>query len=182
MTGKQVLILGCGTFIGTMLIALASDDDTPVFDLDEVVITPESPSKASNEPRGVRNKNLGNLKLTSIPWKGKIPRSQNTDGTFEQFSTYAYGVRAMILTLKAYINTHKLRTIDKIILRYAPASDNNVPSAYANTVSARSGLSRAQTLSYTKPIIKRLVKAMAFVENGKPVVSDQLFEAAWNLI
>lgn len=51
-----------------------------------------------NLSRGLRNNNPGNLILTSIGWDGKIPNAQNTDGTFEQFTSANYGIRANVST------------------------------------------------------------------------------------
>ncbi len=33
--------------------------------------------------RGIRNNNVGNLKMGSDDWRGMIPHDQNTDGNFE---------------------------------------------------------------------------------------------------
>ncbi|MCA9329527.1 hypothetical protein KDA11_02695, partial [Candidatus Saccharibacteria bacterium] len=34
-------------------------------------------------PRGIRNNNPGNIRISNNQWRGKIPVSQNTDGSFE---------------------------------------------------------------------------------------------------
>ena len=74
--------------------------------------------------RGYRNNNPGNLKISSINWQGKVPVSQNTDGTFEQFISMPYGIRAMYMDL---INDtiKKGKTITEMLYEYAPPSEND---------------------------------------------------------
>lgn len=45
-------------------------------------------------PRGIRNNNPLNIKIGN-DWKGEVP---NTDGTFEQFESMEYGLRAELLS------------------------------------------------------------------------------------
>lgn len=75
--------------------------------------------------RGTRNNNPGNLKLTTLAWRGKIPNSENTDGTFEQFESMAYGIRALYRTLITYANKYGLRSVSDIIDRWAPPGENS---------------------------------------------------------
>lgn len=74
--------------------------------------------------RGTRNNNPGNIKLTSLSWRGKVPNSKNTDGIFEQFTEMPYGIRALYRLLVTYVNRYKLRSVDSIIDRYAPSGEN----------------------------------------------------------
>jgi hypothetical protein len=55
-----------------------------------------------NEPRGIRNNNPGNIRLTRIDWEGKLLDSDNTDREFEQFVSPYFGLRAMARNLKSY--------------------------------------------------------------------------------
>ena len=75
--------------------------------------------------RGTRNNNPANIKLTALNWRGKVPNSENTDGTFEQFTDMEYGIRALYRLLVTYVNKYNLRTVDEIIDRYAPAGENS---------------------------------------------------------
>lgn len=74
------------------------------------------------ETRGIRNKNPFNIKLSKNSWLGKIKK--NTDGTFEQFRSIDYGLRAGMQLLRGYI-ARGYDTPSKIINRFAPASENN---------------------------------------------------------
>jgi hypothetical protein len=114
--------------------------------------------------RGLRNKNPGNIRKTPGFWKGEVTGS---DPDFKTFKTMAYGYRAIFVLLKGYF-TNGYNTIDKIISRYAPSSEN-ATDAYIRTVSERSGIPPDQVLSFDQALqIKRIVKAISYVENGTP--------------
>lgn len=98
--------------------------------------------------RGIRNNNPGNIRIGKTAWRGKIPISQNTDGEFEQFQTFALGVRAMIKNIQSYQRDRGINTIEQIIKTWAPASDNNNTVAYIAAVSMQSGLSPTQPLDF----------------------------------
>lgn len=91
--------------------------------------------------RGIRNNNPGNIRRGSS-WKGLVPflvdpsnNQRYYDKQFCQFESMELGVRALIVLLRTYYYKHKLRTIEKIILRYAPLSENNSYS-YINFVTS----------------------------------------------
>lgn len=81
--------------------------------------------------RGIRNNNYGNLRHGSN-WLGLNPIQY--DRSFCQFSDPIYGLRALIITLRTYFRKYGLNTLEKIINRYAPASDGNSTDKYINTV------------------------------------------------
>lgn len=96
-----------------------------------------------NQTRGLRNNNPGNIRRTPVndlggpdPWQGLAP--QQTDVSFFQFVSAAYGIRAMAIILRGYRNNGR-NTISKIITRWAPASENDV-AAYVQDVSSYSGI------------------------------------------
>lgn len=136
----------------------------------------------AGQPRGIRNNNPGNIKRGSSQWVGKVPYEQSTDGTFEQFTYYVYGVRAMIKLLRTYIEGGT-NNISKIINRWAPAADNNNPMAYIGHVVLKTGIPADQTISFSNTAqIKALVKAIADYENGKVnAVSDEVFDYAYSI-
>jgi len=135
----------------------------------------------NNLPRGMRNNNPGNIRISSNTWKEKLPIGQNTDGAFEQFRAYVWGIRAMILNLRSYFNSGT-NTIRKIITKWAPSSDGNDTDAYINTVSAQTGLAPDQVLTFDRGTLQKLVRAMAYVENGRDAVQPNQFNHAWDLI
>lgn len=131
-------------------------------------------------PRGMKNNNPGNIRITADNWKGKLSVSENTDKAFEQFTEYRYGIRAMIRTLDSYYKKRGLTSIMQIVYRWAPPGDNNDSMTYARTVSDKTGLAIDRTITWNKINIAKLVIAMAAVENGIPdAVTQSDFDAAW---
>lgn len=115
-------------------------------------------------PRGIRNNNPGNLVLTGIPWKGKIPNSENTDGTFEQFIAVHWGLRAM---MRDIINDVRegTDTLRSLINEYAPPHENDTEN-YISFVSSLTGLLPDVKIELTKPILQAIVEAKIRLENG----------------
>ena len=119
--------------------------------------------------RGYRNKNPGNIRLTNNEWLGEVG---GTDLAFKTFKSMPYGYRAMFALLREYINKG-YDTIEKIINRYAPSSEN-ATEAYISTVSRRTGIAQEEVLSFADTNkMKNLVAAISYVENGiAPDLSD----------
>ncbi len=130
-------------------------------------------------PRGYRNNNPLNIRISSSAWKGKV--SPNTDGAFEQFVTMAYGFRAAFVLIRTYITKYGCDTIRKIISRWAPSSENNT-AQYISHVAQWSGINADTVISPAdKSTLVKIVYAMAKVENGYyPSMND--IEQGWNLI
>lgn len=123
----------------------------------------------TNAPRGIRNNNAGNIKIANNNWLGKIPVINNTDGVFEQFDTYIYGVRAMIVLLRNYALNYGDNTINTIINRYSP--DPNKDN-YKSFVSTFTGIPINQPMDLqNKDTMRKLVQGMTRFENGR-VLSD----------
>ena len=129
-------------------------------------------------PRGQRNNNPGNIKINANnPWQGKVPIGQNTDGTFEQFVSYKFGIRAMLVLLRNYLSQGH-NTLQKIIFKYAPPSVD--PSqAYLNFVVSRTGIPANTALSFNYQDFKKITLAMTRFENGRDVMTDGQFDAVW---
>ena len=82
-------------------------------------------------PRGLRNNNPGNIRLSKDKWQGL--RQEQTDGTFFQFIAPMWGYRALIRTIQNYHRLHGCRTIAEYINRWAPATENHT-SGYISAV------------------------------------------------
>ena len=131
-------------------------------------------------PRGIRNNNPLNIRISSTPWQGKI--AENTDGAFEQFISLEYGLRAGLVNIRTYIRRDRLDAISVIIPKWAPALDGNDVRAYVRLVSNKSGVPATRRLSYNDRYdLCRIVWAMAWVECGQEVPFS-LVEKAWALI
>ncbi len=116
-------------------------------------------------PRGYRNNNPLNIRISRDNWLGKI--LPNSDGSFEQFSDIKYGYRAAIKTLRQYYYKHGLRTIRQMVNRWAPASDGNNPTTYAANVAQRAGIPADQQIAFDEDTITKIVYGMAISECGQ---------------
>lgn len=133
-------------------------------------------------PRGLRNNNPLNLRISGISWRGKVPLGQNTDGSFEQFDTLQNGIRAALINIRTYIRKYHLNTPQAIINRWAPASDGNNTVAYVRRVCELTSFSPAAVISASnKYQLCHLVWAMAAVECGR-IMNYHEFESAYNTI
>ena len=68
---------------------------------------------------GQRNNNYGNLR-TNDPFEGKT----GVNKSYDTYETPEKGMRALARVLDTYSSKHGINTIDQLINRYAPASDN----------------------------------------------------------
>ena len=91
--------------------------------------------------RGIRNNNPLNIRHSADQWQGAS--DEQTDKSFVQFKSMAYGYRAAWKTLQSYYNRfcHQSRpfTVRNIISRWAPPQENDT-EAYIRTVLQLSGL------------------------------------------
>ena len=88
-------------------------------------------------PRGIRNCNPGNIRITKDKWQGL--RTVQTDKEFFQFEEMKWGYRALIRTLQNYRKRHGCRTITEFIQRWAPSCENNT-MAYIKSVCNQLGV------------------------------------------
>ena len=128
-------------------------------------------NKKDNTPRGVRNCNPGNIRLPKEEnmmrdkFEGEIRPSR--DPSFRTFVKMAYGYRAMHYLLRKYKNKYSLNTLEQMIYRWAPPSDNNKTEAYVNFVADRAGIGRDHIVDVSNmTVMCRIVAAMATMECG----------------
>ncbi len=127
-------------------------------------------------PRGIRNNNPLNIRIGNN-WMGeKVP---NTDGTFEQFESMPYGIRAALKIIYNYMHKYKLNTIRKIISRWAPRNEN-MTNEYIYYVSKRMEIAPDTPLFFTFGEMRDLVLAMARIECGMEI-SEEAFMEGWDL-
>lgn len=122
-------------------------------------------------PRGIRDNNPGNLKITDIKWQGKV--SPSTDPVFEQFTSPEWGIRALA---KCILTDCKegLNTVHKIIDKYAPSSENNT-IAYERSVAEHLKVGVDDVLDADDyETMYALVSAIILHENGSIPYSDSV--------
>lgn len=135
---------------------------------------------AKSTPRGIRNNNPLNLRLSNSPWLGKV--QANTDGAFEQFVSMAYGIRAGMKNIRTIARRHEGLTMAELIKIWAPASDGNNPWSYINQVKIRSTIMpNERILPLDRGQMSRLTRAMAEVECGCSF-ELRIFEEAFDMI
>ena len=121
----------------------------------------------SELPRGLRNRNPGNIRRSAVRYKGE---TESDDAAFKAFASTAWGYRAMFVLLHTYRVRH----------RWAPPSENDT-GAYLRTVVRRSGVDPdAEIDTRDGPTMTRIAAAMARVENGVEPDEAEIAEG-WRL-
>lgn len=129
-------------------------------------------------PRGFRNNNPLNIRLSTAKWRGK--RTPSTDPAFEQFDTIQDGVRAAFRILHTYKTRWHCETIYEIIRRWAPPSENQT-NRYVAQVAAGLGLNPMSPVDLAnKPLACSLIYHMIRVECGS-YLSYNLIEQGYDL-
>lgn len=132
----------------------------------------------TKRPRGLRNCNPGNIRKNETVYQGEVVPSRDND--FKQFTTMAYGYRAMFVVLYTYQKRYGINTIASMISRYAPAYENHT-KAYIEAVSDYSGVPATSHITTTNgDIMIPIVAAMSRVENGEAAVMSEV-EAGWKM-
>lgn len=134
-------------------------------------------------PRGLRNNNPLNLRISNNPWLGKV--KNNTDGAFEQFTTIEYGYRAAFRNIRTIVQRRSAQdnttTVRQLIHVWAPGSDGNNEAAYCQSVQKHSSINPDElVIIKNKEFMCKLVYGMAVTENGQAVSRAQI-DSAYNL-
>lgn len=143
---------------------------------------PYADTVSASAPRGIRNRNPGNVKRSSSAWLGKVPHSQSTDATFEQFTDAVFGLRVIAYLLLKYQRDKGKKTIRQLIGEpggWAPTNADKNPSTYATWVAAQLGVSETAALDlYAGRNLERMVAAIVQFENGQQPYSSGLIADA----
>lgn len=137
---------------------------------------------SNTNSRGFRNNNPLNIRVGNN-WKGE--RALQTDKQFEQFESMQMGIRAGFKILQKYMKgydglTQKFNTIELIIKRWAPSSENPTQK-YIDYVSKLSGIPPTERLCYwERKKLVAIVDAMIRFECGQSVPRE-LIESAYDL-
>ena len=137
--------------------------------------------------RGQRNNNPLNIRHSADKWQGA--RINQTDRSFVQLETMAYGYRAAWKVLDTYcLNFRRERkpfTLRNIIARWAPPNENDT-EGYIRSVTLLSGLGGNESIPRPRRYkmfmelekTARLLAAMTCVECGIPMEEVDM-EAIW---
>jgi hypothetical protein len=118
-------------------------------------------------PRGIRNNNPGNIRLSKTIWHGqRVPPFQDME--FVEFTAALPGLRALMKTLLTYYFKYNLDTVESIINRYAPPHEN-ATDHYIHAVARMLNVRRADKIDITvRKVLIALARAIVLHENGKP--------------
>lgn len=85
-----------------------------------------------------------------------------------------WGYRAIFVILDTYRRKYGLDTLETVIARWAPPSENDT-AAYVRTVAGLSGVAPYEVLKHdSEEVMCRVVAAMSRVENGIPARMDEV--------
>ncbi len=130
-------------------------------------------------PRGIRNCNPGNIRITKDKWQG-LRRNQE-DKEFFQFTSMAYGYRALLRTLQNYRKRHNCITIADFISRWAPDAENNT-SAYIRRVCQDLQVPSVYVVDIEdREEMCALAAAISYVENGEAAIMDDIYKG-WEML
>ena len=114
--------------------------------------------------RGLRNNNPGNIRRSKVRYKGEVCPSRDPD--FKEFSTMAYGYRAVFVLLDTYRSRYGLTTIRQMLNRYAPPTEN-FTEGYVRFVADYSGVMPDEIIdTRSEKDMIPIVAAMSKIENG----------------
>lgn len=128
--------------------------------------------------RGLRNNNPGNIRRSRVRYKGEVRPSRDPD--FKEFSTMAYGYRAVFVLLDTYRSRYGLATIRQMLNRYAPPTEN-FTEGYVRFVADYSGVMPDEVVdTRSEKDMIPIVAAMSKIENGVAAnIAD--VERGWEL-
>lgn len=128
--------------------------------------------------RGLSNCNPGNIRRSASRFQGEVRPSR--DPAFKQFSSLAWGYRAIFVLLNTYRRKYGLRTPREMITRWAPPTENHTEN-YIRAVCERTGFDPDQELDTTcKEDMVPLAAAISWVENGV-AADEEALQAGWRL-
>mgnify|MGYP001271419249 CR=1 FL=1 len=133
-------------------------------------VSPTPGNARGPQPRGIRNNNPGNVMKSGDNWQGEI---QGNDPRYVTFATPEAGIRAMAKTLLTYQDKHGLNTVESIVSRWAPATENNT-ATYLTSVAKEIGVKPGDPLNlHDTGTLTKLTRAMIRVENGQQPYTDE---------
>jgi hypothetical protein len=130
-------------------------------------------------PRGLRNNNPGNIRLSQVHWIGEADDQPDPD--FVAFCAPEYGIRAICKILLSYQADDRCKTIRQLISRWAPPSENDT-DAYVDAVSRACGLGPDDLACVRRAaVMTPLVEAIIRQETGEQPYPSSLIAKALTL-
>lgn len=131
----------------------------------------------SDPTRGERNHNPGNIVRDGTHWLGLQPATED-ETRFCIFDSDLHGIRALCRVLLNYQRLDHLNTLDAIVNRYAPSTENNT-EAYIADLEQRTGIAREAPLNLSHADeLRNVATAIIQHENGRCLYSADLIAQA----
>lgn len=128
-------------------------------------------------PRGIRNNNPGNIRWGEN-WKGLDPDGKSKDKSFCVFEEPKWGIRALCKVLITYNRRYGLDTVQEIICRFAPTSENDT-KAYMNHVAKLLGVRPDEQIKVcNERVMYTLITSIIQHENGVQPYSEEIIKGA----
>lgn len=135
-----------------------------------------APAGDRSQPRSVRNNNPGNIE--DGDFARSLPGYKGSDGRFAIFETPQSGQGAQAALLGSY-GRRGINTVQGVINRWAPPSDNNPTRRYIDFVARKLGVSPRTELDMTDPVVlSTMASAIAEFEGGQPFETAALGDTA----
>lgn len=130
------------------------------------------------QTRGIRNNNPGNIDYNPRnDWRGQLPPDPAVEPRFARFDSPLNGIRAIAKLLVNYRDKNGLRSVEALISRWAPSSENDT-RAYARAVAAEVGVPSQIGIRLDQPTLEKLVTAIIRHENGQQPYPAELIANA----
>lgn len=114
--------------------------------------------------RGLSNCNPGNIRRSKVRYQGEVHPSR--DASFKQFSAMEWGYRAIFVLLDTYRIRYGLDTVEGMISRWAPPSENHT-TTYVRYVAQYVGVGEKEPIdTHNQRTMLRFAAAISRVENG----------------
>lgn len=148
---------------------------------------PEQHAQSASAPRGIRNNNPGNLNYVGQNGAAlenhATPRFARFNSAFEGFSALGKQIKAYYNGTSKAAGYQKLQSVEAIISRFAPASENNT-QGYIDKLSKMLGVGRGDSLNIHDPqVLATLMNGITQIENGKnPYAPEMVLKAAQSTV
>ena len=131
----------------------------------------------AEKPRGIRNNNPGNIDWNKAnKWAGQLPHIATIEPRFSRFDTAENGIRALGKLLQTYQRKYGLKTVEQIINRWAPSTENNT-AAYVRSVERQTGTDPDAPVDMTDPkVLRGFTVAIIMHENGGNPYTPQVID------
>ena len=131
----------------------------------------------SENARGIRNNNAGNIRGTHFSyalWSGAVGID---DKEYLIFKRPIDGVRAIVINLKAYRDKYKIGTVVGIVSRWTYGEADTIERQnYIQVICQRTGLRPLDQINLYDPVtLEKITRSIIYYENGVDPYHEKLY-------